>query len=88
MAKVVRYGVMGAGSINRFRHLPELHANPDAVIAAISDPVRDRVRESAECYGAKPFTDHRKMLADKSLKLDAVVVGTPNALHCPQTLDA
>ncbi|MEM1108377.1 MAG: Gfo/Idh/MocA family oxidoreductase [Planctomycetota bacterium] len=86
MPKTVKYGVIGAGAINQRRHLPEIYAHPDAAVVAISDPNRQRVKTIAECYGAAAYTDHKKLLAE--CDLDAVVIGTPNALHAPQTIDA
>ncbi len=83
---VVRYGIIGAGAIGQRRHIPECAANPNSVVAAIADPVKDRVVEIAARYNATPFTDYREML--KQSDLDAVVVCGPNKLHAPQTLDA
>ena len=60
-------------------------ANPLSKIAALSDPVSDRVQELAKKIGARPFTDYKDMLA--SANIDAVVVCGPNALHASQTLD-
>ncbi len=88
MAKTVNYGCIGAGAIAQRRHLPEAHANPDSNVVAVVDPVRERAKEIAERYGAKAFPNHKAMLADASLKLDAVVVCTPNTLHAPQAVDA
>ncbi len=86
MAKIIRYGVIGAGAISQRRHLPEIHAYAHSEVVAIADPVKDRVSSVAECYGAAAYTDHKKML--KEADLDAVVVAGPNALHAPQTIDA
>jgi len=88
MSKIVRYGVIGGGAISQRRHLPEIHQNPDSTVAAIVDPMAERVNELADCYGAVAFTDYKKMLKDDSLKLDAVVVAGPNKLHSPMTVDA
>ncbi|MEO0586477.1 MAG: Gfo/Idh/MocA family oxidoreductase [Planctomycetota bacterium] len=88
MSKIVRYGVIAGGAISQRRHLPEIHQNPDSEVVAIVDPVADRVKSLAECYDAKPFRDYKKMLADDSLKLDAVVVAGPNKWHAPMTIDA
>ena len=88
MPKIVKYAVIGAGSIAQHRHLPEAHANEQSTVVAIADPVKRRVADVAGHYEAKPFGDYRKMLADKSLGIDAVVVATPNALHAPMTIDA
>ena len=83
---VVRYGIIGAGAIGQRRHIPECAANPDSVVAAIADPVKDRVVDIAAKYTATPFTDYREML--RQTDLDAVVVCGPNKLHAPMTLDA
>ena len=81
-----RYAFIGAGAIAQRRHLPECSANPDAVVAAIADPVKGRAAEQAERFGGVAFTRWEKMLDETDL--DAVVVATPNALHAPQTIAA
>jgi len=86
MAKIIKYGVIGAGAISQRRHLPEIHAYPHSKVVAIADPVKDRVKSVSECFDATPFTDHHKMLEEADL--DAVVVAGPNALHAPQSIDA
>ncbi|MEM6552121.1 MAG: Gfo/Idh/MocA family oxidoreductase [Planctomycetota bacterium] len=86
MPKTVKYGVIGAGSISQHRHLPEIHENPDSVVAAIADPVKDRVQQISAKYNAQPFRDYKQMLELK--EIDAVVVAGPNALHAPMTIDA
>lgn len=86
MPKIVKYGVIGAGAINQRRHLPEIHANPLSQIVAISDPNKARAKSIAERHGVAAYTDHKKLLAE--CDLDAVVVGTPNVMHAPQTIDA
>ncbi|MBB6428425.1 Gfo/Idh/MocA family protein [Algisphaera agarilytica] len=86
MPKIVKYGIIGAGAISQRRHIPEIHANEQSVVAAVVDPVKDRAHSVAECYGAQAFTSHKKML--EQADLDAVVVAGPNALHAPQSIDA
>jgi predicted dehydrogenase len=86
MPKIVKYGVIGAGAINQRRHLPEAHANPKSTVTAVVDPLKARAEEIAEQYGAAAYTDHEQMLAEADL--DAIVVGTPNAFHAPQSIDA
>lgn len=82
----VKYGVIGAGSIAQFRHVPEIYNNPNAELVAIVDINKDRCNMVCEKYDAKPYYDYKKMLADE--KLDAVVVATPNYLHAQQTIDS
>lgn len=85
---VVRYGVIGGGAIAQRRHMPEADANAQSTVSAIADPVEDRVKELAEQYGAKAYTDYKAMLADDDLAMDAVVVAGPNALHAQMSIDA
>ena len=82
----VKYGVIGCGAIAQRRHIPECVANADSKLAALSDPMAQRVDELCAKYGAKPYTDYKKMLAEADI--DAVVVAGPNALHAAQTIDA
>ncbi len=84
--KIVKYGVIGGGAIAQRRHLPEAHDNPLSTVTAIADPVKQRVTELAEQYGAEAYTDYKKML--KEADVDAVVVAGPNKLHAPMTIEA
>jgi predicted dehydrogenase len=83
---IVKYGVIGCGAIGQRRHLPEAHANPKSKVVAVCDVVESRVNQIAGQYQAQPFTDYKKMI--KEADIDAVVVGTPNALHAPMSLAA
>ena len=82
----VRYGIIGCGAIAQRRHIPECVANPDSKLAALADPVKERVEELARIYGAKPYTDYKDVLKDPGI--DAVIVAGPNALHAQQTMEA
>ena len=82
----VRYGVIGCGAIAQRRHIPECVNNPDSKLAALADPVKDRVEGLAAKHGAKAYTDYKQMLADPGI--DAVVVAGPNSLHATQTIEA
>ncbi len=82
----IKVGVIGCGAIGQRRHLPELAANPEAAIVAVCDVKQSRSEQIAKLYGATAYTDHRQLLM--AAGLDAVVIGTPNKYHAPQTLDA
>jgi predicted dehydrogenase len=86
MSDTVKYACIGAGAIAQRRHLPEAHANPKSEVAAIADPVADRVKEIAKLYDAKAFDNHKDML--KKGGFDAVVVAGPNKLHAPMAIEA
>jgi len=79
-------GVIGAGSIARKRHLPELLDNPHVRIAAVCDAVLERAEEMTEIYGGKAFSDYRDLLALKGL--DAVIVCATNTTHAEMTIAA
>lgn len=77
----VRVGVIGCGTISRFRHVPEYAANPNVELVAFCDPVISRAEAFAAEHGGKAYSSYEEML--KQEKLDAVSVCTPNALHAP-----
>lgn len=83
----LRAGVIGAGAIAAFRHLPEYAAHPDVELVAVSDPYLERARAEADRFGGLvAYADYREMLERE--RLDAVSVCTPNYLHAPVTIDA
>jgi len=82
----VKYGIMGCGAIGQRRHIPEVAADPRAKVVALCDINKARVQQIADKYNAQAYTDHRQML--KEADIDAVIIGTPNYLHAPQSLDA
>lgn len=82
----VKYGVIGCGAIAQRRHIPECIANPESKLVALADPMKERVEELAEKYGAKGYTDYKEMLKDPNI--DAIVVAGPNSLHAQQSIDA
>ncbi len=84
----VKVGVVGCGAIGTRRHIPDLtNSKKDATIVAFCDIVESRATTAAEKYGSgKAYTDMDAML--KHPGLDAVVIGTPNYLHAPQTITA
>ena len=82
----VKYGIIGCGAIGQRRHIPECHANPHSVVAALCDPNEQRVKELAAKYGSAAYTDWKHMLADADI--DAVVVCGPNSVHGEQSIAA
>lgn len=89
--------VIGAGWWSQGWHLPHLHRNPKATIAAIVDPTphptspmnpdMKSVAELGELYGAPTFASLDELLAASAssspapLELDGVIVGTNHASH-------
>lgn len=82
----LKVAVIGCGSIAKFRHLPEYKANQHVDIVAVCDINEERVKETAEKYGAKPYTNYEDLL--KEVHVDIVSVCTPNYLHAPISIAA
>ncbi len=82
----LKVGVIGCGSIAKFRHLPEYYANKKVEIVAVCDIVADRCEKMATQYSAKAFTDYKEVL--KLEEIDAISVCLPNYLHAPVSIDA
>lgn len=84
--KKMRIGIIGCGGIAN-SHANAYKNMPDAEIVACCDIFPGRAAKFAEKHGftdAKTdYKDHSEMLADKSLKLDAVSVCTYNRQHVP-----
>lgn len=82
----IKVGIIGAGSIARYRHLPETAMNPSAEVGAICDVVETRAQEIAQEYHCKPYTDYRKMIQNPDL--DAVIVAATNTTHAEMSIAA
>ena len=79
---VLKIAVAGAGVIGR-AHIAVLAKNPSAQLCGIADPT-DAARQLAREQGVAWFETLDELLA--TLRIDGVVLATPNALHVPQAL--
>ena len=87
MSGHVRVGIIGTSWWADAMHLPSLKSHTRAQIVAICGRNRDRANEMAGKYEIpRVFTDYREMIAQADL--DALVIATPDDLHCPMTMDA
>lgn len=82
----IKIGVIGAGSIVRHRHLPELKENPYVEVAGICDLVIERAKELTNRYGGKPYSDYLEML--ESPDISAIVVAATNNTHASMSIEA
>ena len=73
-----RIGVMGAGVVADFGHLPAIRSTPGLELAAIYDPLGNRAVILAEKYGTFGTTSQEAFFDQK---LDAVVIASPPAAH-------
>ncbi|MBV9470294.1 MAG: Gfo/Idh/MocA family oxidoreductase, partial [Abitibacteriaceae bacterium] len=90
MAKPLRMGVLGAGSIGLRGALAHLSIGDYAqsvVLGAVCDTVPGRAAAAAEKFGVpQAFEDYDEMLANGDI--DAITVGTPIGMHYDQWVKA
>jgi len=87
MAKKLRVGIVGAGGIAQFGHIPAFQKVTDVEVTAISDPNGVKAKGVAEKFGiSKVFTDYRKMLQETDINI--VSICSPNYLHKEQAVAA
>ena len=80
----MRIALLGTGWIMDF-HARAALEHPDAELVAAANGREPSLRRLAERYGiGRTTTDWRALAADP--KVDAVVIGTPNALHAAQAI--
>jgi len=87
MDKKLKIGLIGAGDIARWAHMPG-YANMDNVeIVAVCDIKIEKARAFADKYGIKQVFENYKDLFEMP-GLDAVDICTPNYLHSIIAVDA
>ncbi len=83
---MVKVGIIGCGSITKYRHAPEYAMNPNSEIMGFFDLRKERAAEMAGQFGGKVYETVEEMLAEKSI--DAVSVCAANNFHAPVTIAA
>lgn len=80
----VRWGILGCGWITAEAIAPALAALPSARLHSACSRDADRAARFCEPYGARPFSDLERFLADP--QLEVVFVATPNDRHLSDVL--
>ena len=84
--KTMRVGIIGCGGI-AVQHVNAYKRAPGVEIVAACDVIPGKAEKFLKANGIEGakfnYKDHLEMLADKSLKLDAVSVCTYNRQHVP-----
>ncbi|MEW6754619.1 MAG: Gfo/Idh/MocA family oxidoreductase [Candidatus Latescibacterota bacterium] len=84
---MVRWGVLGAGSVAQRRVMPAMTACPDCRLEALMVRDAERARQLASRFGARRSHGRvEDLVADP--QVDAVYVSTPVGLHCEHVLAA
>ena len=75
---MVRVGIIGAGKVC-LRHAKALQQQSGVKLQAAADIVESRAAEIQQQFGAKPYSDYKKMIVEEDL--DAVIINLPHKLH-------
>src|SRR4030043_173286 len=87
MSRKIKIGLVSAGGIAEFSHLPGITALENVELTAVCDVVEERARKAALKYNAKEsYTNYEEML--KKANIDAVDICTPVFLHAPIAIEA
>lgn len=83
----IRIGMAGYGLVGRYHFVPALRNSRYAELIGVCGSNVERCRKFAEEMGIhRCYKNYEEMLADSSI--DAVLIATPNYLHCPQVISA
>lgn len=78
--ETIKIGLLGAGTVAEYGHLPALSSLEEAEVVAIADLDLKRAQRLANCYSIPNVYDHYQELLALP-ELDAVVVATPVETH-------
>lgn len=83
----VRIGLLGAGQVMDYHHVPAIRLDPRARLTAICDADGGLLqRRGSQWDVERLYTDFEQLCADD--QVDAVVIASPNDLHLPMALAA
>lgn len=84
--KKLRVAVSGLGRIGWKFHLPAIAGHEGFELAAVSDPMSERIEEAIKQYGVKGYTKYSDLLENE--KIDLMVVASPTIFHVEQSIAA
>ncbi len=86
-ARPVRIGIIGAGAVSDYHHVPGIRLDPRAELVAACDADASLLEKRRQDWGIdKINTDAEAFCEDP--EIDAVIVATPNFTHRPIALAA
>lgn len=76
----IRFGIVGAGAVSDFHHVPGIRVDPRAELVAVCDPNRELLEQRRRDWSVdKLYTDYADLARDRNV--DAVIIATPNDTH-------
>lgn len=80
LSQPVRIGIVGAGAVSDYHHVPGIRLDPRAQLVAACDADPALVERRRADWGIdRVTTDYRELCADPNV--DAVIIATPNFTH-------
>ena len=83
MEKILRYGVCGLGRIGWGYHVPVISKTPGITLAAVADPLQERLDEAQKNFGVAHTFINWQDMADPTV-IDVVVLASPTVFHKEQ----
>ena len=78
----VRYGIIGAGAVSDYHHVPGIRLDPRSTLVAVCDPQPELLEKRKQDWEVdRAYADYRDIAADENV--DAVIIATPNDTHFP-----
>ena len=75
MSDKVRIGIIGAGAVSDYHHVPGINIDPRCELVAICDPNEALLEQRQKEWGpTKTTTDYKKIAADPDI--DAVIIAS------------
>ena len=87
--ETIGIGVIGCGGRSRAALMPALKKIPGVRFVAVCDVYEEHLKAGQYVAGGSEIfatVDHQELLARRDV--DAVIIGSPDHLHVPQTIDA
>lgn len=83
----VRIGIIGAGAVSDYHHVPAIRLDPRATLTAVCDASAELLEQRRKEWEVETVsTDYEAVCADPNV--DAVIIATPNYTHRPIALAA
>ena len=80
MTQTVRIGIIGAGAVSDYHHVPGINIDPRAELVAVCDPNETLLEQRKSEWGQFFATTAYQEIADHP-DVDAVIIATPNFTH-------
>lgn len=84
--KKIKTAVVGLGRIGWKYHIPAILNHPGFELAAIADPLQDRLSEGMAEFSVRGYADYSELLERE--EIDLAVIASPTPFHAEQAINA